>query len=77
MVELHVFVNNGDPDQTTHSAVSNSNLGLHCSPITLIGVYTLQWVKIFLLRFKLKRTTHRVCFVDFPAICHIRYTIGQ
>ena len=40
MVEL--FANSGDPDQTPHSAVSD--LGLHCLPITLLGVSSLQWV---------------------------------
>ena len=41
MVEL--FANNGDPDQTPHSAASD--LGLHCLPIALLGVSRLQWVK--------------------------------
>ena len=40
MVEL--FANSGDPDQMGHSAVSD--LGLHCLPITLLGVSRLQWV---------------------------------
>ena len=40
MVEL--FTNSGDPDQMLHSAASA--LGLHCSPITLIGVSRLQWL---------------------------------
>ena len=37
-----LFVNNGDPDQTPHSAASD--LGLHCLPITLLQVSQLQWV---------------------------------
>ena len=41
MVEL--FPNSGDPYQTPRSAVSD--LGLHCLPITTLGVSTLQWVK--------------------------------
>ena len=41
MVEL--FANSGDPDQTPRSAASD--LGLHCLPITLLGVSKLQWVK--------------------------------
>ena len=41
MVEL--FANSGDPDRTLHSAPSD--LGLHCLPITLLGVSRLQWVK--------------------------------
>ena len=40
MTEL--FANSGDPDQMPHSAASD--LGLHCLPITLLGVYRLQWV---------------------------------
>ena len=42
MVEL--FANSGDPDQMPHSAASD--LGLHCLPITLLGVSRLQWVKL-------------------------------
>ena len=38
-----LFANSGDPDQTPHSAASD--LGLHCLPITLLGVFRLQWVK--------------------------------
>ena len=38
MVEL--FVNSGDPDQKLRSTASN--LGLHCLPITRIGVSGLQ-----------------------------------
>ena len=41
MVEL--FVNSEDPDQTPHSAASD--LDLHCLPITIVGVYRLQWIK--------------------------------
>ena len=41
MVEL--FANSEDPDQTPRSAASD--LGLHCLPITLSGISTLQWVK--------------------------------
>ena len=37
-----LFANNGDPDQTLHSAASD--LGLHCLPVTLLGVSRLQWV---------------------------------
>ena len=42
MVEL--FANSGDLDQTPHSVVSD--LGLHCLPITLLGVFRLQWVQV-------------------------------
>ena len=41
MVEL--FENSGALVQMPHSAVSD--LGLHCLPITLLGVSRLQWVK--------------------------------
>ena len=39
-----LIANSGDPDQTLCSAASD--LGLHCLPITLLGVSRLQWVKI-------------------------------
>ena len=42
MAEL--FANNGDPDQTPHSVVSD--LGLHCLPVTLLRVSRLKWVKL-------------------------------
>ena len=38
-----LFANSEDPDQTPHS--SASDMGLHCLPITLLGVSRLQWVK--------------------------------
>ena len=37
-----LFANNGDPDQALGSAASD--LGLHCLPVTLLGVSRLQWV---------------------------------
>ena len=40
MVEL--FASSGDPDQTLHSAASD--LGLHCLPVTILGVSQLKWV---------------------------------
>ena len=40
MVDL--FANSGDPDQMPHSVASD--LGLHCLPITLLGVSILQWI---------------------------------
>ena len=40
MVEL--FANSGDPDQTLHFVVSD--LGLHCLPVTRLGVSSLQRV---------------------------------
>ena len=36
-----LFANSGDPDQMPHSVASD--LGLHCSPITLLQVSRLQW----------------------------------
>ena len=42
-----LFANSGDPDQMPHSAASD--LGLHCLPVTLLGVSRLQWVKLVLL----------------------------
>ena len=43
MVEL--FANSGDPDQMPRSATSD--LGLHCFPVTCLGVSSLKWVKPF------------------------------
>ena len=37
-----IFANRRDPDSTPHSVASD--LGLHCLPITLLGVPRLQWV---------------------------------
>ena len=42
MVEL--FANSGGPDQTPCSMASD--LGLHGLPVTHLGVFSLQWVKI-------------------------------
>ena len=44
MVEL--FANSRDPDQMPHSAASD--LGLHCLPVTRLGVSSLQWVRPYL-----------------------------
>ena len=38
-----LFANSGNPDQMLHSVASD--LGLHCLPITLLGVSRLQWVQ--------------------------------
>ena len=59
MVEL--FADSGYSDQKPHSATSD--LGLHCLPITLLGVSRLQWVKelegvyVFIL-YNLLQTLH-------------------
>ena len=37
-----LFANSGDPDQTPRFAVSD--LGLHCLPVTRLGVSNLEWV---------------------------------
>ena len=34
------FANSGEPDQMPHSATSD--LGLHCLPVTDLGVYEIQ-----------------------------------
>ena len=39
---VEIFANSGDPDQTPHSAASD--LGLHCLPVTRLGVSSLPWV---------------------------------
>ena len=41
-----VFANSEDPNQTPHSAASD--LGLHCLPVTLLGVSQLQWVNDYI-----------------------------
>ena len=40
---FELFANSGDPDQMPYSAASD--LGLHCLPVTHLGVSNLQWVK--------------------------------
>ena len=42
-LQAKLFANSKDPDQMPHSAASD--LGLHCLPITHLGVSRLQWVK--------------------------------
>ena len=42
MVELSA--NSGDPDQMPHSAASD--LGVHCLPVTVLGISRLQLVKL-------------------------------
>ena len=41
MVEL--FANSGDPDQMPQNVAYD--LGLHCLPVTPLGVLSLKWVK--------------------------------
>ena len=56
MVEL--FAISGDPDQTPHFAASH--LGLHCFPVTLLGVSRLQWVKPVKLSDKLSHVESKI-----------------
>ena len=48
-----LLANSGDPDQTPHSAASE--LGLHCLPITLLGVSRLQWVNYDVSLWRVRR----------------------
>ena len=41
---IEIFANSGDPDQTPHNAASD--LGLHCLPMTRLGVSSLQWIRV-------------------------------
>ena len=45
MVEL--FANSGDLDQMLQNAASD--LGLHCLPVTVLGVSSIQWLKPILV----------------------------
>ena len=42
-----LFTNSVDPDEMPQNAASD--LGLHCLPITLLGVSRLQWVNRMLV----------------------------
>ena len=44
-----LFANSRDPDQMPHSVVSD--LGLHCWPVTFLGISGLQWVNILVVLF--------------------------
>ena len=39
------FENSGDSDQTPCSVASD--LGLHCLPVTRLGVSSLRWIKLY------------------------------
>ena len=56
MAEL--FANSGDPDQMPRSAASD--LGLHCLPITLLGVSRLQWIVSGIVTMKLFLHTENI-----------------
>ena len=49
-----LFANSGDPDQMPCSVASD--LGLHCLPVTLLGVFRLQWVS-----YHSETHTHKHC----------------
>ena len=50
-----LFANSGDPDQMPHSA--ESDLGLHCLPITLLWVSQLQWINFIYFQVLMHRTS--------------------
>ena len=70
MVEL--FATSGDPDHMPHSAASD--LGLHCLPVTLLGVSRLQWVNIPIqlpeqtVQTRSKWRVCPICFLDTKAV---------
>ena len=39
ILQAKLFANSGDPDQRLRT-----DLGMHCLPVTLLGVSRLQWV---------------------------------
>ena len=43
-----LFANSGDPDRMLHFAASD--LGLHCLPVALLGVFTLYRLESMFLR---------------------------
>ena len=51
-----LFANSGDPDQML--------LGLHCLPVTRLGVSSLQWDNM------IKTVVHGYTFIFFINICH-------
>ena len=71
MVEL--FANNGDPDQMPRS--SASDLGLHCLPVTRLGVSTLQWVNTG-TKEQIQQTTNWWYFSVFCFFFFFRQRIG-
>ena len=62
MVEL--FANSGDPDQMLHSVASD--LGLHCFPVSLLGVSRLQRASVQGKNFS--RRYFKIFFLFFPRI---------
>ena len=53
-----LYANSGDPDQMPLSVASD--LGLHCLPITLLGVSRLQWVKAIVISGKVTNWEDRL-----------------
>ena len=62
MVEL--LANSGDTDQMPRSAAYD--LGLHCLPVTRLGVSSLQWVKQLIVLGFNDTSTLVGHFVSFP-----------
>ena len=60
MAEL--FANSGDPDLTPRSAASD--LGLHCLPVTRLGVSSPQWVWSKILLFSDIKSSSGFCEVE-------------
>ena len=58
-----LFAKSEDLDQTPRSAASD--LGLHCLPITLLGVSRVQWVNLF--------STH--LFTNSPPVLNIQINL--
>ena len=54
-----LFANSGDPDQLP-------DLGLHCLPITLLGVFRLQWVKLTENKTSVKNKMHILLNAEYP-----------
>ena len=61
-----VFANSWDPDQTPRSAASD--LGLHCLPVTRLGVSSLQWVNDVIRIPDRIHQTQRRCIVWFVIV---------
>ena len=53
---LELFANSGDPDQTPRSEASD--LGLHCLPVTRLGVSCLLWVNKGALTVQIAKADH-------------------
>ena len=72
MVEL--FANSGNPDQTPRSAASD--LGLHCLPVTILGITWLQWVKVP-CKDSADKKSHFNCVEKKGLSCHVNRLLGR